>query len=65
MGHWDRDSSRFGLRHVTQVLRVLLTIHVFWCSPLYRHAKFPFGFRLGVSRLTWRFAPSVTSLVLD
>jgi hypothetical protein len=35
----------FGLRHITQVLRVLLTVHTFRCSPLYRHAVVPFGFR--------------------
>ena len=59
MGHWDRDSSRNGLCHATQVLQVQLTVHVFWCSLLYRHAMFPVGFRREVSRLTWRCAPSV------
>ena len=34
----------FGLRHITQVLRVQLTVHAFWCSPRYRHALVPFGF---------------------
>jgi hypothetical protein len=48
-----------GLCHATQVLQVPFTIHIFWCSLLYRHAMFPVGFRREVSRLTWRYAPAV------
>jgi hypothetical protein len=36
----------FGLRPITQVLRIPFTVHVFRCSPRYRHAMVPFGFRL-------------------